>query len=225
MNAKEKKSKKSKESNTDQPTYQPTDENQVIDSSISPSNTTLLSHINPESPFSFILILSYHIVMSLYIRSFYNPDEYWQSVEIAHKMVFGYGYETWEWTIDTPIRSTLFPMVYASFYWILSIFGLDTGFLVAYGPRMLQGCLATIVSYYIYWIAKDISKSESTAKICLIVYFGSWYMNFMMIRTLSNTMEGSLVVITYYHWMKLTPKFSKHDVLVGALPIDRVTKT
>ena len=34
-------------------------------------------------------------------------DETWQSVEIAHKLVFGYGHLTWEWVEG--IRSYLHP--------------------------------------------------------------------------------------------------------------------
>jgi hypothetical protein len=31
------------------------------------------------------------------LRTFFNPDEYWQSLEVAHRLVFGYGHLTWEW--------------------------------------------------------------------------------------------------------------------------------
>lgn len=30
-------------------------------------------------------------------RTFFQPDEYYQSLEPAHSIVFGYGYQTWEW--------------------------------------------------------------------------------------------------------------------------------
>lgn len=66
------------------------------------------------------------------MRSYFAPDEYWQSVEIAHKMVFGYGYETWEWTIPTPIRSTLHPLIYAIPYKLLQFLSLDTPFMIVY---------------------------------------------------------------------------------------------
>jgi phosphatidylinositol glycan class B len=32
------------------------------------------------------------------VRNYDHPDEYWQGAEIAHKIFYGYGYETWEWT-------------------------------------------------------------------------------------------------------------------------------
>ncbi|KAJ8945650.1 hypothetical protein NQ318_012368 [Aromia moschata] len=50
----------------------------------------------------FVRLLSVYVV-----DSFFVPDEYYQSVEIAHHMVYGYGYLTWEWTQG--IRSYIYP--------------------------------------------------------------------------------------------------------------------
>jgi hypothetical protein len=37
-----------------------------------------------------LLLISYRIANSLLIHTFFNPDEYWQSLEVAHQVVFGY---------------------------------------------------------------------------------------------------------------------------------------
>lgn len=144
-------------------------------------------------------------------------DEYWQSVEIAHKMVFGYGHETWEWTIATPIRSTLHPFLYAIGYWFLRIFSLDTGFLVAYSPRLIQGALLALTDYYVYKLAKQTFQDRFTAQIALLLHLCSWFINFAMVRTLSNSVETTLVLITYYYWTKLTPAYSKYDTVLAVL--------
>ena len=34
---------------------------------------------------------------ALAVITFFNPDEYWQSLEPAHRLAFGYGHLTWEW--------------------------------------------------------------------------------------------------------------------------------
>jgi phosphatidylinositol glycan class B len=36
---------------------------------------------------------------ALCVVTFFNPDEYWQSLEPAHRMAFGYGHLTWEWAV------------------------------------------------------------------------------------------------------------------------------
>lgn len=38
----------------------------------------------------FFGLLAFRIVNALLIQTSYVPDEYWQSIEVAHKMVFGW---------------------------------------------------------------------------------------------------------------------------------------
>ena len=37
----------------------------------------------------FILCLLFRVINALLVRTTFAPDEYWQSVEVAHRMVFG----------------------------------------------------------------------------------------------------------------------------------------
>lgn len=57
------------------------------------------------------------------VQTYFVADEYWQCLEVAHKIVFGYGYLTWEWTQG--IRSYVYPLFTAFLYNILRILGLD----------------------------------------------------------------------------------------------------
>lgn len=59
-----------------------------------------------------------------FVRTWYVPDEYWQSLEVAHNFVFGYGYLTWEW--QKGIRSYLHPLLISIIYQILAWLHLDT---------------------------------------------------------------------------------------------------
>jgi phosphatidylinositol glycan class B len=74
-----------------------------------------------------ILAASCRIVSALLVSTFFQPDEYFQSLEITHGMVFGYGHLTWEWTTALPIRSPLFPALFAPVYWLLKLVGADGG--------------------------------------------------------------------------------------------------
>jgi len=132
-------------------------------------------------------------------------------------MVFGYGYETWEWTIATPIRSTLHPLLYAIGYWILSLFNIDTSFLVAYLPRLIQGVLLALTDYYVYNLAKDTFKDRFIGQMSLLLHLASWFVNFGMVRTLSNSVETTLILIMYYYWTKIGPKYTKYDTIVAIL--------
>lgn len=54
-----------------------------------------------------------------------HPDEYFQSLEVAHRLVFGYGWQTWEWMPDVALRSPLHALLFVPGYWIVKILGLE----------------------------------------------------------------------------------------------------
>ncbi|KAK9210514.1 hypothetical protein WN944_002885 [Citrus x changshan-huyou] len=74
----------------------------------------------------FRICLAIRIVNALLIQTYFNPDEHWQTLEVAHRIVFGYGHLTWEW--KKGIRSYLHPMLFALLYKILAFLHLDTPF-------------------------------------------------------------------------------------------------
>lgn len=74
---------------------------------------------------------------SLSTRTFFQPDEYWQSLEIAHSIAFKYGYQTWEWRNllgQGGIRSPLYPMLFVPLYAALDWFSLDQTALLVSSP-------------------------------------------------------------------------------------------
>lgn len=64
------------------------------------------------------------ILQAVATQTFFQPDEYFQSLEVAHRAVFGYGHLTWEWSVAKPIRSILFPSLWIPVYWFLKFTGL-----------------------------------------------------------------------------------------------------
>lgn len=75
-------------------------------------------------PLQALLIILFVRILSVFVvKTWYVPDEYWQSLEVAHKLVFGFGELTWEW--QKGIRSYLYPGVFAIFYSILKFTRLD----------------------------------------------------------------------------------------------------
>ena len=67
----------------------------------------------------------FRVLIALATRTFFQPDEYFQSLEVAHHAVFGYGHLTWEWLSPKPIRSILYPALNIPIYWFLKVSGLD----------------------------------------------------------------------------------------------------
>jgi len=96
----------------------------------------------------FVYLLLFRCIVAIITsRTVFAPDEHWQSLEVAHRIVFGYGYETWEWHDPRsgwgsgPIRNPLYPAMFVPIFWVLQKLALDnTPLLVsAFGaPRPLS---------------------------------------------------------------------------------------
>ncbi|XP_057651282.1 GPI mannosyltransferase 3 [Diorhabda carinulata] len=134
----------------------------------------------------FLIFLSIRIFSIYFVQTFYVPDEYWQTLEVAHKLVYHYGYLTWEWTQG--IRNYLPPLIIAFFYKLLYWIKLDTTETLVYGPRVIQAILSSYSDLCFY-------KWSGTRKWAIFSIGTSWFWFYTGSRTLINTLECSLTTI------------------------------
>nr|XP_042137198.1 GPI mannosyltransferase 3-like isoform X2 [Peromyscus maniculatus bairdii] len=127
------------------------------------------------------------------VQTSFVPDEYWQSLEVAHHMVFSYGYLTWEWT--ERLRGYTYPLIFASIYKILHLLGKDSVQLLIWIPRLAQALLSAVADVRLYSLMKQVGKQEVARWVLC-----SWFTWYCCTRTLTNTMETTLTVIalSYY---------------------------
>ncbi|XP_008551439.1 GPI mannosyltransferase 3 [Microplitis demolitor] len=160
--------------------------------------------------FIFIKLLSIYLV-----RTFYVADEYWQSLEVAHHKVFGYGYLTWEW--DYNIRSYIYPFIISNIYKVLAIIKLDYPSMIIYSPRVFQAILSGYAEYRFYlW-----HKNDAT----MLYLFMNPFWIYCASRTLTNTMETCLTMITLsvFPWDNERKYGSQYLWLVGFMCFIRPT--
>ncbi|XP_034481577.1 GPI mannosyltransferase 3 isoform X1 [Drosophila innubila] len=141
----------------------------------------------------FGLILAVRLASVFVVKTYFVPDEYWQSLEVAHKLTFGYGYLTWEWVQG--IRSYVYPLAIAALYKLLALLQLDSAQLLVLLPRLLQALLTTYSDYRFYvWTGKR--------KWALFLILVPWFSFYTGSRTLANTLEASLITIalSYFPW-------------------------
>ncbi|XP_011018110.1 PREDICTED: GPI mannosyltransferase 3 isoform X1 [Populus euphratica] len=152
----------------------------------------------------FTLCLAFRIANSLLIQTYFNPDEHWQALEVAHRIVFGYGHLTWEWRKE--IRSYFHPLVFAVLYKVLALFGLDTPWFMAHAPRLLQALFSAVGDLYFYKLSNAIF-GNFVAKWALFSQLANWFMFFCFNRTLSNSLETVLTLVGLYYWpcMRASP--------------------
>ncbi|KAH8305142.1 hypothetical protein KR059_010701 [Drosophila kikkawai] len=141
----------------------------------------------------FLLILAVRLASVFVVQTYYVPDEYWQSLEVAHKITFGYGYLTWEWVQG--IRSYVYPLLIAGLYKLLALLHLDSAQLLVLLPRILQATLTAYSDYrFFVWTGKR--------KWALFLILVPWFWFYTGSRTLANTLEASLttIALSYFPW-------------------------
>ncbi|XP_006932574.1 GPI mannosyltransferase 3 isoform X2 [Felis catus] len=92
---------------------------------LSPPNSSERSgDLLGENIYLVLFTIALRICNCFLVQTSFVPDEYWQSLEVAHHMVFNYGYLTWEWT--ERLRGYTYPLIFASIYKILHLLGKDS---------------------------------------------------------------------------------------------------
>lgn len=159
--------------------------------------TTSSSSLTFSSRRIFVTCLALRMANSLLVQTYFNPDEHWQALEVAHRITFGYGHLTWEW--KKGIRSYLHPMVFAFLYKILALFHLDTPWFMIKAPRLLQSLFAAVGDLYLYKLSHVLFGGH-VAQWALFSQLTNWFMFFCFTRTLSNSLETVLTLMGLYYW-------------------------
>jgi len=141
-----------------------------------------------------LFFMSVRLSMVYIVQTWFVPDEYWQTVEVAHKMVFGYGHLTWEWT--RAIRSYIYPAFLATVFSVLKYFDLDSVNAVIYGPRILQALTSAVGDYcFLRWYQSQNSGQSLWAVFALTT---NWFWLYCGSRTLINAFEATLNTVALY---------------------------
>jgi GPI mannosyltransferase 3 len=157
----------------------------------------------------FLFLLAFRLVNALSIRTFFQPDEYFQSLEPAWEKALGPdsgAWITWEWREG--LRSSVHPLLFAAVYKATALIcdfsnltaGARAEALIA-APKVLQAIIAATGDLFTWRLAQELYGSEdrgSTAALALTV-ISPWQW-FCSVRTLSNSLETTLTVVGLYYW-------------------------
>ncbi|KAF8920996.1 glycosyltransferase family 22 protein [Mucidula mucida] len=150
--------------------------------------------------------LAVRVLIAVFTRTFFQPDEYFQALEPAHHLVFGYGSLTWEWLNPLPIRSIIYPALNIPIYWMLKVTGLHSirfwgDWLVIICPRILHGVLAAGTDI---WLCKITSKvmGQRYVSTAFFLSLTSFFHALSLSRSLSNSFETTLttIALSYFPW-------------------------
>lgn len=145
---------------------------------------------------SLLTVRLFHLYV---VRSWYVPDEYWQSLEIAHGEAFGFGYRTWEWIVG--IRSYLSVSWIIVLYETLKLFSLDGIQILIWSPRLLQTMFSAYSDYcFVRWTKKHSKCSSSNVFWPAVCYVSCPFVAYCSTRTLVNTLETNLTTVALYRY-------------------------
>jgi len=147
----------------------------------------------------FLALWLFRAVNSFFVGTYFHPDEFWQSLEVAHVAVFGYGALCWE-TLEE-IRGFSFPAMFTPIYALLKLLGLD-----GIRPLFLHLPIVTVCAltaaggdFATYCLAKRACGS-ATAAYALLFSVLSWFNFYCTVRPLSNPIESTLCVAALCFW-------------------------
>ena len=147
-------------------------------------------------------LLLFRCLTSLCLRTYFNPDEPWQSLEVALSYASPpLGHRTWEWQPAARIRSHAHVAPFILLYQLLHAIPpfLQSHSLYLHSPRLLQSLLVAAADVRLYALAARL-WGEPAARWALLCYECNWFLCYAMTRTYSNSMEAALAVIAMSYW-------------------------
>ncbi|KOX68205.1 GPI mannosyltransferase 3 [Melipona quadrifasciata] len=118
-------------------------------------------------------LIIWRLISVFVVQTAHVPDEYWQSLEVAHRLAFGYGYLTWEWVMK--IRSYTYPVLLSIMYHILTLISLDYVIILTVLPRIFQAIISAYGEYKFYKWTKN---KWTLYSLCI-----NWYWYYCATRT------------------------------------------
>ncbi|KAK4165432.1 family 22 putative glycosyltransferase [Cladorrhinum sp. PSN259] len=155
------------------------------------------------------VLLAFRFVNAISLRTFFQPDEYFQALEPAWNIAFGKesgAWLTWEWQYQ--LRSSLHPVMFGLAYKaaesLMSLLHLFTPFkawMLVVLPSALQSVFAALGDFYTWKLAMDIYGRESNAPWAAlwmtVLNPWQWYVS---TRTFSNSVETTLTIAALAYW-------------------------
>ncbi|KAF4551670.1 Alg9-like mannosyltransferase-like protein 1 [Elsinoe fawcettii] len=154
-------------------------------------------------------LVAFRLVNALSIRTFFQPDEYYQSLEPAWKIAFGDdsgAWITWEWReyLRSSIHPYLFSYTFKVASWLSTAFALEArmhGELLLVAPKVLQAVLAALMDFYTWKLStKYFGDADQIYFATLLASIFSPWQWFCSTRTLVNSLEGTVTAAALYFW-------------------------
>lgn len=167
-----------------------------------------------------LALLVFRIANGILTRTFFQPDEFWQALEPAHLMAFGYGELTWEWKYG--LRSYAFPLLFEITYRFVRITALSIGF-------SLQMITDAATSLIILTCPENNLKWKLTNHLSRIPYQISEVIEYYGVIYAPKVVMAVIAAVGEYYLVLLVQKIyiltrDKTKNTKKAIPLSKITK-
>ena len=149
-------------------------------------------------PFLTIFVLS--LLVRIYaantsIAQIY-PDEIFQTLEPAHKLVFGRGITYWEFKVGA--RSWFFPGILAGVYKILDVIGVRDPLSINIGIKIFLSIFSSLAVSVLYLLFRKHSVPKKEAFLFTLPVAVSYLLSYISVRTLTESASLPFMVFAVY---------------------------
>ncbi|KAG5975777.1 glycosylphosphatidylinositol anchor biosynthesis [Claviceps cyperi] len=172
------------------------------------TTSDVLRHMRNRPMFLRNLIII-RLINAWWISTFFQPDEYFQSLEPAWELAFGPNsgaWLTWEW--NHQLRSSLHPVLFSAVYliadWASKLLPSGSALraaIVIGSPKVLQAVCAGICDYYTWQLAVwTFGPNSNKSYFALFLQLFNPWQWYCSTRTFSNSLEATLTIMALYYW-------------------------
>ncbi|KAK7969850.1 GPI mannosyltransferase [Apiospora saccharicola] len=155
------------------------------------------------------MLFGFRLLNALCLRTFFQPDEYYQALEPAWKIAFGLDsgpWMTWEWQYY--LRSSLHPGLFSLGYTLTASYMSSmrlsphyTGIALVAVPKVMQAGIAALTDWYAWRLAEKLyGRNSAAAWSVLLMSIANPWVWYVSTRTFSNTMEAALTIAALYYF-------------------------
>uniref|UniRef100_A0A3Q1IGX3 Mannosyltransferase n=1 Tax=Anabas testudineus TaxID=64144 RepID=A0A3Q1IGX3_ANATE len=139
--------------------------------------------------------VAFRLINCLLVQTSFVPDEYWQSLEVSHRMVFKYPLEK----DNKTLLGFSFPLFFASIYKILHFINYDTVHLLIWLPRIIQALLAAFADVKFFFLIRTL-ESRDVAKWTFFCHLCSWFTWYCCTRNMTNSAETTITCLALFYF-------------------------
>lgn len=161
--------------------------------------------------------------LSLFVRIYASmtsiaqifPDEIFQTLEPAHKLIFGKGITYWEFKVGA--RSWLLPGIIAGIYKFLDVAGVKDPLYINIGVKIFFSILNSLAVSVVYSLFRRHYFPKKEAFLFTLPLAASYLLSYISVRTISESAALPFMVFAVYFASNYIEKETKKDLFFAVL--------